>query len=39
MYVEHYLKAIYDKITRFIKEDTHADEMELQGLHEEGKTP
>lgn len=39
--VEHYLKAIYDGLHRdLIHEDIlHADETELQVLHEEGKSP
>lgn len=39
--VEHYLKYIYDKLHQdLLKEDIlHADETELQVLHEEGKSP
>ncbi len=39
--VEHYLKAIYDKLHRDLiqEEILHADETELQVLHEEGKSP
>ena len=39
--VDHYLKAIYDKLHRdLIQEDIlHADETELQVLREEGKSP
>lgn len=39
--VEHYLKAIYDKLHRDLlqEEILHADETELQVLHEEGKNP
>ena len=39
--VEHYLKAIYGKLHRDLIEEEilHADETELQVLHEEGKSP
>ena len=39
--VEHYLTVIYDKLHRDLiqEEILHADETELQVLHEEGKSP